>query len=122
MSEQRAMVKEIRALSLLLALICSLLALALFFEAWKAVLAGIWIGVCTGLMGFGMIVAMSERLTPDVDGRRIGMSSYARRFLLYTLIFVLAVHSGVSVFALLAGMLCHKGSILLYTFIHRKGG
>lgn len=67
-----------------------------------------------------MIVRMSESIELYEDASKAGYAGYLRRYVIYALIFGLSAWRGVNVIALLAGMLCHKASILLYVFLHRK--
>lgn len=116
----QAMVRSIRRQTLWLALIVSLLSVVFFYHQWKMIFCGIWIGAITGLAGFEQIVRMTLKLGEGGNDRAIGVSGYMRRYVFYALVFLCAISVKINPLALLAGMLCHKGSILLYTFIHRK--
>lgn len=78
------------------------------------------IGALTGIIGFSMITHMSNTIELYGNPKAKGYSSYVKRYAIYTLIFALAAWRGVHVLALLAGMLLHKGAILIYVFLHRK--
>ena len=53
-------------------------------------------------------------------GKRQGYSNYALRYLLYAFVMAVSVYLGISVLAILAGMLCQKAALLTYSFIERK--
>lgn len=121
MIETKAMAMAVRKLTAYLMLACAFLSLFLFPGEFKTITMGIVIGSFCGLMGFNMIVNMAGNIDGDTqDVKARAMRSYSRRYLLYALVFACSVALGVHILALLVGMLAHKGSILLYTFQHRK--
>lgn len=120
MDETSQMGKEIRRITLALALVSCGISLMLFQGHFKDIGAGILIGALTGIIGFSMITHMSNTIELYGNPKAKGYSSYVKRYASYTLIFALAAWRGVHVLALLAGMLLHKGAILIYVFLHRK--
>lgn len=120
MGEQR-IYQEIRKYSYLLMLIAVLLSVVLFFDNYKEISIGIIIGTLCGIMGFNMIIKFSEKIDGDsVNVSRGSYNSYLRRYLMYTLVLILCAYVQIPVLAVLVGFLCHKGAIVLYSFIHRK--
>lgn len=121
MSETRAMALEIRRLTILLIVVAAIGAYIIDPNSLKTISLGILIGGFSGLWGFAIIISMSARIDGNTtDVKAFAFRSYTRRYLMYAVIFVLSVSQGASIFALLAGMLLHKGSILIYTWKHRK--
>lgn len=121
MSESKIMAHEVRGITMIIMVILALVAWLLFPGEVKSISMGIIIGAITGMMGFTMIVNMAERIDGDtMDVKARAFRSYTRRYLAYALIFALSAIAGVNVIALLAGMLAHKASILIYTWRHRK--
>lgn len=119
MNETAAMSKEIKKLTLAIMLVICGLSL-LVFQSFQHVTLGIVIGAMCGLMGYGMIERMCSNIELYGNAKGRGQSAYVKRYALYTLIFALSVYKGISIFALLTGMLCHKAAIVLYAFLHRK--
>lgn len=121
MSDTDRMVKEIDRITLVLTGVLMLVSVIGFPHMVKTVALGIAIGALTGLLGFHMIRNMANRVVDSAleDGSS-AYRSYLNRSLLYVAIFAISISQGVNVFALLAGMLAHKVSILIYTWRHRK--
>lgn len=121
MNETRTMAHEVRLITALLMLILAGAALVIFPDGFKTISIGIVIGAFTGMMGFNMIVNMASKINGEsVDVKARAFRSYTRRYLIYAVIFALSASVGVNIVALLAGMLAHKASILIYTWKHRK--
>ena len=120
MNETANLKKEIRRISLSLSVAAALVSSVIFKDSFSSIGVGILIGTLSGLIGFNMIVRMSESIELYEDASKAGYAGYLRRYFIYALIFGLSAWRGVNVIALLAGMLCHKASILLYVFLHRK--
>ena len=121
MDETRKMMMEVRAITLLMMGIGCLLAALLFPSIWKQAVGGVAIGAFTGLMGFNMISNMVSRIDGEMaDIKARAFRSYTRRYLLYAIIFGLSAIAGMPIAALLAGMLLHKLSILMYSWKNRK--
>lgn len=120
MDDMTVMNKEIRKLTLILALLLGGISIMVFQGAFQSITIGIFIGALSGIIGYNMIVHMSNSIEYYENPKAKGYSSYVKRYAVYTLIFALSVYKGVNIFALLAGMLCHKAAILIYVFLHRK--
>lgn len=118
--ETTRMSHEIRKITIILGLIVSGLSLLIFQGKFSTIGVGVFIGALTGMIGFNMIVHMSHRIEMYGDPKAKGYSSYVKRYAVYAIIFILSAYKGVNVFALFAGMICHKGAILIYVFLHRK--
>lgn len=113
--------QEIRKYSYILMLIAVLLSLVFFFDSFKEISIGIIVGTLCAVMGFNMIIKFSEKINGDsVNVTGGSYSSYLRRYLLYALVLILCAYVEIPLLAVLAGFLCHKGAIVLYSFIHRK--
>lgn len=112
---------EIRKLTALLMVLVAVVSILVFPGQFTSVTMGIVVGAFTGLMGFNMICNMVNRIDGDtMDVKNRAIRSYTRRYLMYAIIFALSASTGMHVIALLSGMLLHKGSLLLYSFLHRK--
>jgi len=121
MSEVQSMAKEVRLTTVILTLLLTLLSAVAFPGMGKSIPVGIIIGALTGLIGFNMILRMASHIQPDmVDVKARAYRSYLHRYLVYAGIFALSISQGVNAIALLAGMLAHKASFLIYTWRHRK--
>lgn len=118
--EVTRMSQEIRKLTLILGLVISGLSMILFQGDFSTIGVGVLIGALSGMIGFNMIVRMSNQIELYVDPKAKGYSSYVKRYAIYTIIFILSAYKGVNIFALFAGMACHKAAILIYVFLHRK--
>ena len=118
--ETALMRKSIRWITLALACIACGISLIVFQDQFQGIGVGILIGALSGLIGFSMIIRMSNTIELYDNPKAKGYSSYVKRFGIYTIIFALAAWRGVNIIALLVGMLLHKGAILIYVFIHRK--
>ena len=85
------------------------------------VFIGVWIGCILSLIGFAMIKNMARSIAHEEKaGKRQGYSNYALRYLLYAFVMAVSAYLGISVLAILAGMLCQKAALLTYSFIERK--
>lgn len=121
MDELKRMTKEICLITLGLTLILMMGSVVLFPTMRKSVSLGIGIGSLTGVLGFVMIVRMAKSMinAEEDEGSR-AYQSQMRRYLLYGGVIAICIWRGGNVFALLAGILAHKASILIYTWRHRK--
>ncbi|MEG0329965.1 MAG: hypothetical protein RR602_02100 [Longicatena sp.] len=120
MDETTRMSQDIRKITLILTTIVTAISLVLFQGKMKTIGVGIVIGACCGIIGFQMIANLGNRLEEYDNARNKAIQSYTRRYAMYTLIFALSASVGVQIIALLVGMLCHKASIGIYVFLHRK--
>ena len=82
---------------------------------------GIIAGAMIGIIGFSMIVLMSETISANQNPKARAYRSYLFRFLFYGCMFALFMLRGIPILSLLIGMLCHKTSMYVYTFMKRKG-
>lgn len=108
------MVKKVRQLTLILMLVEFGLSL-LFADA--SISVGVILGAVTALLGFQMIVKASWRY----QGERVMVQAgfdYVKRYLIYTVIFALAVYRGINVFAILGGFLCNKVALIIYSYFY----
>ena len=117
---EKEMYRGIRKTSWLLMLCCMIVCVAVTKEL-KYTIAGVAIGTLTGVMGFQSIIRMSEK----IDGSQTNLSlpafsHYARRYVLYALIFGISAYLGVNILVMLIGFTAHKAAIVLYVWIHRK--
>ena len=114
-----SMQKKIEELSLLVSLPVSIIGMILFDQ--KNVFIGVWIGCMAGLMGFNMIIQMAKNLNPDSqEAKKQGRGGYALRYLVYGIILFISAYMGVPVLSVLAGMMCHKASLLIYSAIGKE--
>lgn len=118
-NETKQMAKEIRVITLGLTAVLALVGWVIFPGNENHIALGIIIGSLTGLLGFQMILRMSESILED-NGENGAYASYLNRYLFYMLVFALSIWRGIHVIALVVGMLVHKASILIYTWRHRK--
>lgn len=118
--ETTGMSHEIRKITIILGLIVSGLSLIIFQGEFSTIGLGVMIGALTGMIGFNMIVHMCNHIELYGNPKAKGYSSYVKRYAVYAIIFMISVYKGINVFALFAGMICHKVAILIYVFLHRK--
>lgn len=120
MDENVRMCQDIRKITIILCVLASGLSLLIFQGDFETIGIGIIIGACSGIIGFNMIANLANRFDSFSNVKAKTYQSYVRRYALYTLIFALSAYKGVHILALLVGMLCHKASICIYVFLHRK--
>jgi hypothetical protein len=116
--EIKTMSKMIRIITLVETLTAVLISFLLGFNLKVAI--GIIAGAMIGIIGFSMIVLMSETITQNPNPKGKAFRSYLLRFIFYGCLFALFMVRGVPVLALFVGMLCHKSSMYIYTFMKRK--
>lgn len=113
------MEKKVIRYSLILGGIGSII-VGLIFQS-LSIFISVWVGIFTGLFGFKMIVSMVHSLeTSAENGQKIGQSGYLRRYIFYGIVFVIASFLDLSVLAILFGIICHKASLLLYTYREKE--
>lgn len=113
--------KQMHASILKLTLILGgLFSLAFTFIDGISGLIGVWIGMMMGWLGYLMIVRLAYSLSSQADLKTKGMTSYAMRFLVYALVFIVGLWTGFSVWSILAGFLAHKCALLLYAWLERR--
>lgn len=120
MNEMQRMNKEIRRMTVIFMLVVALACAFMWQDALVRIAGGVLVGGCAGLIGFAMIVSMSANIEHVENARRKGYMGYITRYALYALIFAVCIYRGINVFAILAGFMCHKASIIVYTFRYRK--
>lgn len=108
------MQKRIEFISLITTIPISIIGFVIFKD--KNVLVGIWIGCCLALIGFRMIVQMAKMLDQDEEGaKKQGYRGYVFRYFMYGSIMLVCAYVGVPVLSILAGMMCHKVSLFIYS-------
>lgn len=123
MDEHIAIYRKIRIYTLIFMMICVIVSILIFRDDFINISLGIVIGSLTGIIGFHMIISMSEKIDENsVNVNRGSYQAYVKRYAIYAIIFILSASRGIPVLALLAGMLCHKASIVLVTILDTKGG
>ena len=114
-----SMRKKVEELSLLVSLPVSIIGMILFEQ--KTVFIGVWIGCMMGLIGFNLIIQMTQNLNPDGQkAEKQGRGGYALRYLVYGIILFISAYKGIPVLSVLAGMMCHKASLLIYSAIGKE--
>ena len=116
--EIKTMSKTIRIITLIEMTIVVLISFLLGYN--KEVLIGIVAGALIGIIGFSMIVLMSETISQNQNPKGKAFRSYLVRYIFYGCMFALFMLRGIPVLSLLVGMLCHKTSMYIYTFMKRK--
>lgn len=112
MEAKKQMISKVRNLSLIISLIAAIISFLIFKD--KYIAAGIVIGTLTGLIGFNMIVSMAYRVE-GTSGAKTAVFNYLLRYLMYGCIFALCMMQGIHALALLAGFICHKIAIFIYS-------
>ncbi|MEG0092713.1 MAG: ATP synthase subunit I [Erysipelotrichaceae bacterium] len=122
MNEEKVMYQKIRKLHIIFVIILTVLSF-LIFQDLKRISLGVVIGGLTSMIGFNAIIKMTNQIDSDISGlnRKI-YTSYIRRYLIYALIFSIAMFYNVNPLALLAGFICNKLAINLYTICNKEGG
>lgn len=120
MDETRAMSKEISLITLGITLLLIVGSALLAPAMSKQVSLGLAVGSLIGLLGFAMIVHMSNSIMTEGEQTDRAYHSQLHRYLLYGGVIAIWIYRGGNVIALIAGILAHKASILIYTWRHRK--
>lgn len=95
-------------------IICSSLGLVTLLSVLPQMCAaGLWIGLIGALVGYGMICRLAMRLHADHPAAIAGLQ-YLIRLLLYGILTLAALVAGIHPLWVLAGMLAHKVSILIW--------
>ena len=103
--------------SLLLALPCA--CAAFFCFGWLSGL-GVVVGVVTGQVGLWMIIRFTKSITTHKKADRAGLTQYVLRYCMYGIVMVVFTCVHVPVLAMLAGFMCSKGALLMYSRKLRK--
>lgn len=111
MDEKTIMAYQIRKLTLLIAGV--LIVLSLIFKE-PSITGGIAIGAMVSIIGFNMVVKMAYKINGPTAGRS-ARANYLLRYMIYAVVFGISYWRGFNIFALLAGFLCNKAAILIYT-------
>ncbi|MGM9913121.1 ATP synthase subunit I [Floccifex sp.] len=109
---------KVEKISLIVTLIASVIIWIFFgFNAFL----GIWIGCMCALIGFRMIIKMAKNLNPDENkAKKQGITSYTFRYLFYGVVLAVSAFRGIPILSVLAGIMCHKASLLIYTAIEKE--
>lgn len=119
--EDKRLYMKIRIATTVFACIVSLLLMICFQRIDKAMLVGVWIGVCAGFIGFQNIIQNTARMSDDpLKNKRMLQVAYVRRYLIYALIFSLGAYLGVNVLTMLLGIMCHKVSIVVCVVLDKE--
>lgn len=118
--ENKILYHEIRKLTVIILLISSIIAGIIFHDNFKSVTGGILVGGVTSLLGFNMIINMTNKINSDMNAHRFAYSNYLVRLLLYGCIFTLAVLSDMNIFAILFGYLSNKLAIYFYVYRNKE--
>ena len=117
MDNIKDMSKSIMAYTGIFTLICAIIAWAWFgFYTFL----GVGIGSILGMIGFFHIVRFCQSIDGDTNGKKAGAINYVARYLLYAVVMFGFAYLKIPVLAMLAGFLCHKGAILIYSIHTRK--
>ena len=81
---------------------------------------GVGIGAILGVGGFYHIVRFCQSINGEVNGKKAGIANYAVRYLVYGVVMFGFACLKIPVLSMLAGLLCHKGAILIYSIHTRK--
>lgn len=105
-----------------LALPAALLAWVLFpAEGWKAP-AGVAGGALIGLFGLWLIIGFSAQVTgmSASSAKSRAAAGFALRYILYGILMAALALCGIPLLAVLAGFLCSKLALLIYSYSLRK--
>ena len=113
--------KKIKRYTLVFSLFCSIACAMIFHSQMIQVFIAVWIGCLTGLVGYHKIVQMALNIqTDEAAGKKIGTQEYMKRYLMYGLVLVICQFMGLPILAVLVGLMCNKGAILLYALKEKE--
>lgn len=113
--------KKIKRYTLVFSLFCSIACAMIFHSQMIQVFIAVWIGCLTGLVGYHKIVQMALNIpTNEAAGKKIGTQEYMKRYLMYGLVLVICQFMGLPILAVLVGLMCNKGAILLYALKEKE--
>ena len=73
------------------------------------------------LSGYRKIVQMALNIpTDEIAGKKIGTQEYMKRYLMYGLVLVICQLMELPILAVLVGLMCNKGAILLYALKEKE--
>ena len=97
--------KKIVKYTLIFSLFCSIACAMIFHSQMIQVFIAVWIGCLTGLVGYR---------------KKIGTQEYMKRYLMYGLVLVICQLMELPILAVLVGLMCNKGAILLYALKEKE--
>lgn len=105
-----------------LALFCAGAALFLWPQPHPQMAAlGILFGACIGQFGLYLICTSVNSLSQDAKAeKQRAFTGYLLRYAIYAAAAFAGVFAGIPVLSILAGFLCAKGSLLVYSYINGK--
>ena len=113
--------KQIKKYTLAFSLFCSIACAMIFHSQMIQVFIAVWIGCLTGLVGYHKIVQMALNIPKDeAAGKKIGTQEYMKRYLMYGLVLVVSQLMELPILAVLVGLMCNKGAILLYALKEKE--
>ena len=113
--------KQIKKYTLAFSLFCSIACAMIFNSQMIQVFIAVWIGCLTGLVGYHKIVQMALNITTDeAAGKKMGTQEYMKRYLMYGLVLVVCQLMELPILAVLVGLMCNKGAILLYALKEKE--
>ena len=117
MDEMKKMSISICQYTGILALLCAIIAWVCF---GTSSFIGVGIGAILGIAGFFHIVMFCQRIDGQTDGKKAGIMNYVVRYLIYGVVMFGFAYLHIPVLSMLAGLVCHKGAILIYSIHTRK--
>lgn len=113
--------KQIKKYTLAFSLFCSIACAMIFHSQMIQVFIAVWIGCLTGLVGYHKIVQMALNIPMDeAAGKKMGTQEYMKRYLMYGLVLVVSQLMELPILAVLVGLMCNKGAILLYALKEKE--
>ena len=113
--------KKIKRYTLAFSLFCSIACAMIFHSQMIQVFIAVWIGCLTGLVGYRKIFQMALNIpTDEIAGKKIGTQEYMKRYLMYGLVLVICQLMELPILAVLVGLMCNKGAILLYALKEKE--
>lgn len=113
--------KQIKKYTLAFSLFCSIACAMIFHSQMIQVFIAVWIGCLTGLVGYHKIVQMALNIPADeAAGKKMGTQEYMKRYLMYGLVLVVSQLMELPILAVLVGLMCNKGAILLYALKEKE--
>ena len=113
--------KKIKRYTLAFSLFCSIACAMIFHSQMIQVFIAVWIGCLTGLVGYLKIVQMALYIpTDEAAGKKMGTQEYMKRYLMYGLVLVVCQLMELPILAVLVGLMCNKGAILLYALKEKE--
>ncbi len=113
--------KKIVKYTLIFSLFCSIACAMIFHSQMIQVFIAVWIGCLTGLVAYRKIVQMALNIpTDEIAGKKIGTQEYMKRYLMYGLVLVICQLMELPILAVLVGLMCNKGAILLYALKEKE--